>query len=66
MFYVLAVLVVVTLFCVMLWFFFLRGGLTLRVFGNLFSRRLGGDVGPTLARDTPAEGEGFEPPRALA
>jgi hypothetical protein len=65
-FYVLAVLVVVTLFFGDARVLLPQRALTLRVFGNLFSRRLGGARGKALEGDTRAEGEGFEPPRALA
>jgi hypothetical protein len=65
-FYVLAVLVVVTLFFGDARVLLPQRALTLRVFGNLFSRRLGGARGKALEGDTRAEEEGFEPPRALA
>ena len=43
-----------------------QGGVDPPSSDNLFSRHLGGDPRPALAGDTGAEGEGFEPPRALA
>jgi hypothetical protein len=39
---------------------------SIRVSEKATSRHLGGDHGTALAGDTRAEGEGFEPPRALA